>query len=95
MKLNIINSKTAFLHEAIGMTEERRLELSKMMDGVGSVYRDIRPVPVHSILDYIASFCNTVEELVFCTFTHGIWLAKTNRITTSREEVRIMLSKGN
>lgn len=67
--------KAFYLHEAYGITEERRLELSEKMAAIhNSMLGTI--TPVHYRMDQIAQISESPAEFAYCVYTDGLFLAK-------------------
>lgn len=84
MQLNIINPTAPSFHEAVGISEERANELLRALnDMIGrssqsvlSVKRFSKPAPtfnIYSAYNEIASLCNNLEEVLFCTIVFVEW----------------------
>lgn len=73
MELNVTNPDAFMAHTALGITEYRSNELCDLMT---AYTKEHRIVSLHASLEYIASICNTIEELTWCAFTHGCYCTK-------------------
>lgn len=73
----IVNPEAKYLHEAYGITEERRVELSAKLD-MDMLYpaNCISVTPIHTIVDKIARVAANQEEFIFCITCHLMFLAK-------------------
>ena len=77
-KLKIVNRNRRELHSVIGISEERRTELSVKMDEiVEQLKKHSKNKTIYLIdsLDEIGKICNDLEEYTYCIFTHTFYLA--------------------
>lgn len=78
----IKNPHAAEIHQAYGITEERRIELSDRLNAMaGRLYRGA--VFAHHIVDEIAKLTATKEEFAWAIFTHAMWLASRGSLQNS------------
>ncbi len=76
MELNIVNPTAPTFNEAIGISEKRANELSDALDAMVENYSSSRQlVRTCDIFNEIASFCNNLEEVIYCTINHANWHA--------------------
>lgn len=71
----VYNATAMYLHENYGITEERRLVLSAMMNKLNDV-KATTISPVWYRIRTIAEFCDTHEEFMWCTVTDIMYLCK-------------------
>lgn len=80
MEFKIINETAASFGDSI-LTQERQTELSKklneMVNAFGSRLQFVR---VCNVMQEIALFCNTNEELAYCIILHMGWHQKRGHI---------------
>lgn len=75
MELKIVNQTAPSFNEAIGITEERRMQLVENLDQMTNRFRG-QTVRTCDVFAEIATMCNNPEELVFCTMIHTTWWAR-------------------
>lgn len=75
----ILHPQKTFMHEAYGITEERRLELSAKMDAMFQACRG-SITAVHYIVDKLVDLSETKEEYAWCVVTHMWFMAKKNHL---------------
>lgn len=87
-ELKIVNENTTILHEIIGITEERRLELSAHLDKMSreltEEYKNGVSVPV--VINKIGKFCETLEEFSYCLFVHTWWLVSNHAVENANSK---------
>lgn len=74
MTINITNPTAISFNEAVGISEERSNELGRLLDEMSKKLKG-QLVRTCYIFEEIAGFCNTTEELIFCTITHCNFMA--------------------
>lgn len=74
----LLHPEKQYLHEAYGISETRRLQLSDQLDQLCA--GETRIETVHSQLDEIAKLAQSAEEFTFMVFIHAYWLAKKNAL---------------
>lgn len=73
----VIIDETAPLFGDSILSTERQQELSKKLDDMVKGFSPkVQLIRVCHIMQEIASFCDTVEELTFCTILHINWHQK-------------------
>jgi hypothetical protein len=75
MELKIIDPTAKTFNEAVGISPERAIVLSKSMDALIKSYGHTA-VRTHDVFNDIAHFCNNSEELVYCSVVHVTWHAR-------------------
>jgi len=76
MTLKIVNPQGKTFNEQVGISEERAAQLSKKLDEMVASF-GTEPVAVRScdVFDIVTGFCNTLEEVIYCTVLHCGWHA--------------------
>lgn len=82
MELIIVKETADSLGEAFGISDERCMELAKKMDDMVASFGG-GTVRACNVFNEIAGFCNTTEELVYCTVTHCNYHALHGKIHTT------------
>lgn len=72
-ELKIVNETAPDFGTSVGITEERRIELSKGMDNLSNVYIG-QKVRTCNMFNDILHLCKNIEEVVYCVHTHTSWL---------------------
>lgn len=70
----MLKPEACFLNESYGITEERRIELSGMMDRAFG--GPMRIMTSQHMVDIIADLADTKEEFAFCLVEHVALIAK-------------------
>lgn len=70
----VVAPERRYLHENYGMSEERRLELSKAMDAL--LAGPTRVFTIHSHLDALADLAESEAEFAWMVFTTTWFLVK-------------------
>jgi len=73
MDFVIVDSTTNDFSDAIGISPERCLELSKKLDSMVGRWAPCTILRVADISKEIASFCDTIEEFAYCLILHMGW----------------------
>lgn len=73
----LVDPKAFYTHEAYGITDERRVELSHMM---ADIHREHLGAitPVHHRLDRLADISTTAAEFAYCIHVDTIFLERNN-----------------
>ena len=71
MQLKIVNPSAKSFHESIGISEERSNEICNYMTTAVESYPKGTKIYLSDLMQKIAAFCNTQEELIFAAYTHG------------------------
>lgn len=73
----MVNPTAFYTHEAYGITDERRRELS---DQMATIHTDMLGAitPVHTRLDRLADICNNSAEYAYCIHVDTIFLERNN-----------------
>jgi hypothetical protein len=71
--MHIINETATDFATSIGISEQRRIDLSKQMDYL-SKRNNRQTVRTCNIFNEIIGLCKNIEEVVYCTHTHTLWL---------------------
>lgn len=74
-KLKIVDETSSSFDQAVGLLSERSKELSRKMDELVKSYGQ-GPVRTCNVFNDIASFCESLEEMIYCTVVHCAWHAK-------------------
>lgn len=69
MELKIVDAKATSFNEAVGISEDRANELGAMMDAYVKALSGQR-VHTCDVMHELTSFCNNLEEVIFCTISH-------------------------
>lgn len=77
----IKNPGAYYLHEQYGITEERRLELSAVMEKLFSGGETGCIAPVANHIDKIAVITETAGEFAFCLFIHTVYLCTSRSVS--------------
>ena len=78
MELKIVNPNSFMMHTALGISEERSNELCDLM----TAYTKEHPIMTSAdSMHYIGKICNTIEELAWCSFTHGCYCTTVSAIS--------------
>lgn len=73
----IVNPTAFYTHEAYGITDARRIELSEQMAAIHN--EQLQAItPVHHRLDRLADISNTAAEFAFCVHVDTIFLERQN-----------------
>jgi hypothetical protein len=73
MELKVIKTGAISLNEALGISEERRIELSDKLDGIVQEILPKYPVYATDIYREIARICDSLEEYTYCMAINSIW----------------------
>jgi len=94
-KLKIVNPTSIDLGDALGITTDRLITLSKGMDEMvnRASAGEVRLVYTVDIINYIRGLCHTEEEFIWAYHNHIIWMARTNRLFTTAEAQTVAIEK--
>jgi hypothetical protein len=76
MELKFVNPDAELLHEALGISEERRVEICELLDDMVEHLPRTEVAPIKTLVQKVASFCETNEEFAFAFACHAMWLSK-------------------
>lgn len=79
IEIKITDPTASRFNEAVGISEERSNELGAKLDQMSKRLKG-QLVRTCDVFQEISSFCNNVEELIFCTVSHCNYLAINYRI---------------
>ena len=71
--LRIVKETAPDFATAVGISEERRIEMSKQMDDLSAAYRG-QVIRSCNMFNDILHLCNNIEEVVYCIHVHTSWL---------------------
>lgn len=77
-KPTIVDPRARYLHENLGITEERRLELCRMLDREFHGHQGYLIVPVWRIIEVIAELAQTPEEYAYMLVVKTMQVQKSN-----------------
>lgn len=80
MKLNIVDPETLYMHQAFGISLERRQELMTGLDRLMAGLKYKGPFRVSELMEAIAAMCNTTEELVLAVYHNSEFLTKSKDV---------------
>lgn len=72
-KMRIVNETAPDLATAVGISEHRRVALSKKMDELSKSFAGQRIRSCNMFNDILA-ICHNIEEVVYCVHVHTSWL---------------------
>jgi hypothetical protein len=74
MKFNIVNHESESFTESVGISQERADFLGKMMDNYSNTLQG-QTVRTCDVFAEISAWCNSLEEVIFCTISHCNYMA--------------------
>lgn len=74
MELNVPNPHAFAVHEQLGVSKERCIELEGFMDAVTPPPGEL--INISKQMERLASFCNTMEEYTICCISHCDFLIR-------------------
>ncbi len=72
MELKIVNPEATMFHEAVGISEQRSTELSRMLDRMANSFTG-QIVSACDVMKEIAGYCENIEEYTYCILNHFNW----------------------
>lgn len=73
--MHIVDETAPDFATAVGISEERRLDLSKGMDNLARANAG-QTVRSCNMFNDILAICDNIEEVVYCVHVHTSWLFK-------------------
>lgn len=71
--LDIVNETAPDFATSVGISEERRIELSRSMDLLSKAFTG-QAVRTCNMFNDIVGICKNLEEVVYCVHVHTSWL---------------------
>lgn len=78
MQFKVTNPNAATYTDQVGINEERRRELERMLDNL--VLAQVRSVPGGMFSQAMAAFCSGPEEFSYCLIRYCAYHARSGRI---------------
>lgn len=72
-KMRVVNETAPDMATAIGISESRRIALSKKMDELSKSYAG-QAIRSCNMFNDILAICKNIEEVVYCVHVHTSWL---------------------
>lgn len=72
-QMRIVNETALDMATAVGISEHRRIRLSKQMDDLSKSYAG-QAIRSCNMFNDILAICKSIEEVVYCVHVHTSWL---------------------
>jgi hypothetical protein len=71
--MEIVDETASDFATSVGISEARRTELSKQMDGLSKSYAN-QAIRTCNMFNDILRLCKNIKEVVYCVYVHTSWL---------------------